>query len=126
MAERPMPDRRQTVRRKVRIGSTKVYFDTGLYDDGTIGELFIVVEKTGADSRWYYDEIARLASKLLQHGCPLEQVAEGWLGTRGKICGTVYGDPQIKMATSVLDYIGRHLLVAKCGRLDLAHVKGQP
>jgi len=123
MAERPMPNRRETVRRKVRIGNTKVYFDMGQYPDGTIGELFIVVEKTGADSRWYYDEIARLASKLLQYGCPLDQVAEGWLGTKGKICGAVKGDEKIKMATSVLDFIGRHLLVYHCGRGELGHIR---
>lgn len=123
MAERPMPNRRKTVRRKVRIGGTKVYFDMGQYEDGTIGELFIVVERTGSEERWFFDEVARLASKLLQHGCPLDQVAEGWLGTKGKICGVVRGDEKIMMATSVLDFLGRHLLIYHCGRADLAHAK---
>jgi ribonucleoside-diphosphate reductase alpha chain len=123
MSETPLPDRRRTVRQKLRIGGTKVYCDLGMYDDGTPGEVFIVVERTGAERRFLYDETARLASKLLQHGCSLEHVAEGWLGTRGQPAGPVQGHPRIKHATSVLDLIARYLLVDYCGREDLAHVK---
>ncbi len=41
-AERPMPDRRETMRQRVTISGEKVYVDCGLYEDGTIGEVFIV------------------------------------------------------------------------------------
>ncbi len=123
----PLPVRRQTVRQKVRIGGTKLYVDVGFYPDGRPGEVFIVAEKTGAERRWHYDEIARLASKLIQRGASLEEVAEGWLWTRGKICGPVQGHPQIKSATSMLDFVARMLLVDYCGRTDLAHMeKGTP
>lgn len=122
MIERPMPDRRETVRQRVTIAGRKIYVDVGLYEDGSPGELFIVLQKTGAEQRWLYDEIARLSSKLLQHGCPLEHVAEGWLGTRGTIAGPVVGHERIKNATSVLDFTARMLLVDYCKRDDLAHV----
>jgi len=123
--ERPMPDRRDCVTSRVKIGACKLYITIGFYDPERtqIGELFIVLEKTGAERRWMMDEIARLASKLLQRGHPLEQMAEMWLGTKAELCGPVQGDDRIKNCTSVLDYVGRHLLVYYCGREDLAHVK---
>lgn len=119
----PLSDRRNTIRQKAVISGQRVYLDVGLYEDGRPGEVFIVVEKTGSEVRWMFDEIARLASKLMQYGCPVEEVAEGWVGTKGKIAGPVTHDERIKNCTSVLDYVGRHLLVNFGGRDDLAHVK---
>lgn len=123
MSERVLPDRRNLVRQRAQVGNAKIYLDLGKYDDDTIGEMFIVVEKTGAERRWLYDEVARLSSKLLQHGCSLEQLAEGWLGTKGDQFGPVQGDDRIKNATSILDYCARHILVNYADRDDLAHVK---
>lgn len=119
----PLSDRRNTIRQKAVINGRRVYLDVGLYEDGRPGEVFIVVEKTGSEVRWMFDEIARLASKLMQYGCPLEEVAEGWVGTKGKIAGPVTHDERIKNCTSVLDYVGRHLLVNFGGRDDLAHIR---
>lgn len=119
----PLSDRRNTIRQKAVVNGRRVYLDVGLYEDGRPGEVFIVVEKTGSEVRWMFDEIARLASKLMQCGCPLEEVAEGWVGTKGKIAGPVTHDDRIKNCTSVLDYVGRHLLVNFGGRDDLAHVR---
>lgn len=112
-----------STRHKVRINGEKIYLDVGFYDDEKteIGELFIVVQKTGAEMRSLIDEMARLASKLLQHGCSVEDFAQSWLGIKGTPCGPVQGDPRIKNATSLRDYIARHLLVHYCGRDDLAH-----
>lgn len=125
MTERPLPNRRECLRQKAVIGGVKVYLDIGLHDDGQPGEVFIVVEKTGAQQRWMFDELARLASKLLQQGCPLEEVAQGWLGTKGTPSGPVQGDSRIKNCTSLLDYVARVLLIHYAGREDLAHVKGE-
>jgi ribonucleoside-diphosphate reductase alpha chain len=125
MSETPLPDRRESVTHRVTIGSCKMYITLGFYDaeKTRVGELFIALEKTGAERRWMMDEIARLASKLLQRGAPVEEVAEMWLGTKAELGGPVRGDDQIKNCTSVLDYVARHLLVTYCGREELAHVK---
>jgi len=122
MTDRPMPDRRETQRQKVKIAGKRIYVDVGFYEDGTVGEVFLVLENTGANTRWLVDEIARLSSKLIQHGCPVEQIAEGWLGTKGTPCGPVQEHDRIKNCTSVLDFVARHLLVEFCGREELAHV----
>lgn len=124
--ERPMPNRRQSVTHRVKIGRFKVYLTIGFYDKARteVGEIFVALEKTGAERRWLMDEISRLASRLLQRGATLEEVAESWIGTKAEeLAGPVQGDDRIKNCTSVLDYIGRHLLVHYCGREELAHVK---
>ncbi len=117
-----LPHRRATVRQAVKIAGQRVYVDVGLRPDGMAGELFLIIERTGSERRWLFDESARLASKLLQYGCPIDELAEGWLGTRGSPNGVVQGDARIKMCSSVLDYVGRHLLIYFCERHDLAHV----
>lgn len=125
MTERQLPDRRENVTQRVSIGSAKIYLTIGFFDEGDVGEIFLALEKTGSERRWLYDEVARLASKLIQHGCPLEMVLEAWLGTKGRPAGPVRGDDRIKNCTSILDYVARTLLVAYCGREDLAHIKSQ-
>lgn len=117
-----LPSRRATIRQAVKIAGARVYLDVGLYPDATAAELFITIERTGSERRWLFDESSRLASKLLQRGCPVDELADGWLGTRGAPSGAVQGDERIKFCTSILDYVARYLLVYFCGRDDLAHV----
>jgi len=125
MSETPLPDRRESVTHRVKIGACKIYLTVGFYDaeKTRVGEIFIALAKTGAERRWMMDEIARLASKLLQGGAPLEEIGEMWLGTKAELGGPVQGDDRIKNCSSLLDYVARHLLVNYCGREELAHVK---
>lgn len=122
-----LPARRETTRLKVRIGGTKLYLDLGFYPEPkAIGEMFIVVERTGGHERFLLDELARMTSLAVQYGAPLEDLMEGWLGTKGKIAGPVEGDERIKFATSALDYVARHVLCHYYGRAELAHVQEAP
>lgn len=124
MTEHALPNKRECVTHRVKIGRIKLYVTVGFYDDGRVGELFLALEKTGSERRWMMDEIARLVSKLLQRGASVDEIGEMWLGTKSsEICGPVQGDDRIKNCTSVLDYVARHLLVHYCDRDDLAHVK---
>lgn len=122
--EQALPNKRECVTHRVKIGPIKLYVTVGFYDDGRVGELFLALEKTGSERRWLMDEVARLASKLLQRGATVDEVSEMWLGTKSELGGPVQGDARIKNCTSVLDYVARHLLVTYAGREDLAHVKG--
>jgi ribonucleoside-diphosphate reductase alpha chain len=56
----------------------------------------------------------------LQHGVPLEEYTDAFVFTRFEPNGMVSGNPQIKMATSVIDYIFRELAISYLGRHDLA------
>ena len=58
----------------------------------------------------------------LQHGVPLEEYVDAFTFTRFEPNGIVTGNRNIKMATSVIDYIFRELAINYLGRHDLAQV----
>lgn len=128
MTRQAMPPRRNNVTQRVKIDGCRFYLTIGFTDNAntTIGEVFIVCQKSGAQERALFDEIARSASKRLQLGESLEELAESWLGMKMKPAGTVTGDEHVKMCSGPLDWCGRHLLIHYCGRTDLSHAKGKP
>jgi ribonucleoside-diphosphate reductase alpha chain len=120
---RRMPDRRSGYTQKAVIGGHKVYLRTGEYNDGTLGEIFIDMHKEGAAFRSLMNNFAIAVSLGLQHGVPLEEYVEAFTFTRFEPNGPVVGHENIKMATSILDYIFRELAVSYLGRYDLAQVQ---
>ncbi len=120
---RKMPDRRGGYTQKAVIGGHKVYLRTGQYDDGTIGEIFVDMHKEGAAFRSLMNNFAIAVSLGLQHGVPLEEYVDAFTFTRFEPNGPVIGHENIKMATSILDYIFRELAVSYLGRYDLAQVQ---
>ncbi|MBV8636859.1 MAG: vitamin B12-dependent ribonucleotide reductase [Candidatus Eremiobacteraeota bacterium] len=120
---RRMPERRSGYTQKAVIGGHKVYIRTGEYDNGQLGEIFIDMHKEGAAFRSLMNNFAIAVSLGLQHGVPLEEYVEAFTFTRFEPNGPVVGHQNIKMATSLLDYIFRELAVSYLGRYDLAHVQ---
>jgi ribonucleoside-diphosphate reductase alpha chain len=120
---RRMPDRRGGYTQKAVVGGHKVYLRTGNYDDGSIGEIFVDMHKEGAAFRSLMNNFAIAVSLGLQHGVPLEEYVDAFTFTRFEPNGPVQGHENIKMATSILDYIFRELAVSYLGRYDLAQVQ---
>ncbi len=120
---RRMPDRRGGYTQKAIVGGHKVYLRTGEYDDKSIGEIFIDMHKEGAAFRSLMNNFAIAVSLGLQHGVPLEEYVDAFTFTRFEPNGPVVGHANIKMATSILDYIFRELAVSYLGRYDLAQVQ---
>jgi ribonucleoside-diphosphate reductase alpha chain len=120
---RPMPSRRRGVTQEAKVGGHKIYLRTGEYSDGTLGEIFIDMHKEGASFRSMMNCFAIAISKGLQYGVPLEEFVDTFTFTRFSPHGPVTGHQNIKLATSVLDYVFRSLGVEYLGRNDLAHVK---
>ncbi len=120
---RRMPERRSGYTQKAIIGGHKVYLRTGEYENGQLGEIFIDMHKEGAAFRSLMNNFAIAVSLGLQHGVPLEEYVEAFTFTRFEPNGPVVGHQNIKMATSLLDYIFRELAVSYLGRYDLAHVQ---
>jgi ribonucleotide reductase alpha subunit len=120
---RRMPDRRGGYTQKAIVGGHKVYLRTGEYDDKSIGEIFIDMHKEGAAFRSLMNNFAIAVSLGLQHGVPLEEYVDAFTFTRFEPNGPVQGHANIKMATSILDYIFRELAVSYLGRYDLAQVQ---
>ena len=120
---RRMPDRRGGYTQKAVVGGHKVYLRTGEYKDETLGEIFIDMHKEGAAFRSLMNNFAIAVSLGLQHGVPLEEYVDAFTFTRFEPNGPVVGHQNIKMATSILDYIFRELAVSYLGRYDLAQVQ---
>jgi len=122
---RRLPDRRAGYTQKARIGNHKIYLRTGEYEDGSLGEIFLDMHKEGAAFRSMTNCFAIAVSLGLQHGVPLEEFVDAFTYTRFEPSGMVEGNPHLKMATSIIDYIFRELAISYLGRSDLGHVKNE-
>jgi ribonucleoside-diphosphate reductase alpha chain len=120
---RKLPNRRGGYTQKAQVGNHKVYLRTGEYDDGSLGEIFIDMHREGAAFRSLMNCFAIAVSLGLQHGVPLEEYVDAFVFTRFEPSGMVTGHDNIKMATSVIDYIFRELGLSYLGRTDLVQVK---
>jgi ribonucleoside-diphosphate reductase alpha chain len=80
------------------------------------------MHKEGAAFRSLMNCFAISVSMGLQHGIPLETFVEQFTFTRFEPQGNVTGDPHVKLATSIVDYIFRNLGINYCDRVELAHV----
>ncbi|MEA2552795.1 MAG: ribonucleoside-diphosphate reductase alpha chain [Fimbriimonadaceae bacterium] len=118
-----MPGRRRGYTQKARVGGHKVYLRTGEFEDGTLGEIFIDMHREGAAFRSLMNCFAISISLGLQYGVPLEEFVEAFVFTRFEPNGSVQGHENIKMSTSVIDYIFRELAMSYLGRYDLVQVK---
>ena len=104
-----MPFRRAGYTQKAKIGGHSVFLRTGEYEDGRLGEIFIDMHKEGAAFRSLMNCFAIAVSLGLQYGVPLEEYVDAFVFTRFEPNGLVFGNPYIKMTTSVIDYIFREL-----------------
>jgi ribonucleoside-diphosphate reductase alpha chain len=123
---RQLPLRRRGFTQEARVGGHKIYLRTGEYEDGTLGEIFIDMHKEGAAFRGLMNCFAIAISKGLQYGVPLEEFVETFTFTRFAPHGQVQGHPNIRLATSVVDYVFRALGLEYLRRTDLVHVKPAP
>lgn len=123
MARKKLPDRRDHITQRVRIGGKRTLY-LSMDDAVSPNEIFLRIRgDAGSEKVCLYDVIARLVSLAIQEGVTIEAIAERLEGTRMDPSGPVGGDDRIKMCLGTLDYVGRWLLVNCCGREDLAHVK---
>ncbi|MGV3614372.1 MAG: vitamin B12-dependent ribonucleotide reductase [Fimbriimonas sp.] len=120
---RTLPGRRKGYTQKARVGGHKVYLRTGEFEDGSLGEVFIDMHREGAAFRSLMNCFAIAVSLGLQYGVPLEEFTEAFVFTRFEPNGSVQGHENIKMSTSVIDYIFRELALSYLGRTDLVQVK---
>lgn len=120
---RKLPFRRKGYTQKAKIGTHSVYLRTGEYENGQLGEIFIDMHKEGAAFRSLMNCFAISISLGLQHGVPLDEFVDAFVYTRFEPNGVVVGNPNIKMSTSIIDYIFRELAVTYLDRNDLAHIE---
>ncbi len=116
-----LPKKRAGITQEARIGGHKVYVRTGDYETGELGEIFIDMHKEGAAYRSMMNCFAIAVSLGLQYGVPLQEYVDVFTFTRFEPQGPV-DHPNIKFATSIVDYIFRLLAMEYLGRHDLVQV----
>lgn len=117
-----LPGKRDGFTQKAKIDGHTIFVRTGEYTDGTLGEIFIDMQKEGASFRSLLNCFAIAVSIGLQYGVPLEEFVEKFIFTRFEPSGLV-DHPNIRNSTSVIDYIFRLLALEYLGREDLVQIK---
>lgn len=106
---RRMPRTRQSITHKFLIGGHEGYITAGMYDDGTVGEIFLTdIGKEGSTLRGMMNSFATAISIALQYGVPLQKLVEKFGYMRFEPEG-VTGNTEIPFAKSLPDYIMRWL-----------------
>lgn len=106
---RRMPTERKSVTAKVRFGGFRFYLTAGMYDDGTVGEIFVKdIGKEGSTIQGLLDGYATAISIALQYGTPVDVLARKFAARSFEPNGPT-DDPDIPSCTSLLDYIARWL-----------------
>ncbi len=103
-----LPDERQSITHKFRVGDQEGYITVGLYEDSRPGEIFVKIAKEGSTVSGLMDAVALLTSVTLQYGVPVEDLARKLKNTRFEPYGRT-NNPHIPWATSVVDYVFRWL-----------------
>ncbi|MBV9212625.1 MAG: vitamin B12-dependent ribonucleotide reductase, partial [Actinobacteria bacterium] len=106
---RRMPKERQSITHKFSIAGHEGYITAGMYEDGTVGEIFLTdIGKEGSTLRGMMNAFATSVSIALQYGVPLETLVRKFSYMRFDPEGAT-GNPEIPFAKSMPDYIMRWL-----------------
>ena len=105
---RKLPDERQALTHKFDIAGHEGYITVGLFEDGSPGEIFLVMAKEGSTISGFADAFAQAVSYALQYGVPLQVLVDKFSHVRFEPSGLTK-NPDIRLAKSIVDYIFRWL-----------------
>src|SRR5688572_61796 len=105
---RRLPDERKSITHKFSVAGHDGYLTVGMYEDGTPGEIFIVMAKAGSTLSGVMDSFATAVSLGLQHGVPLELYVSKFAHVRFEPHGFTKNS-DIPIAKSIVDYLFRWL-----------------
>ncbi|MFC7715507.1 vitamin B12-dependent ribonucleotide reductase [Nonomuraea recticatena] len=105
---RRMPNSRPSVTTRFTVGGAKGYMTASSYPDDGLGEVFLKMSKQGSTLAGVMDAFSVAMSIGLQYGVPLETYVSKFVNMRFEPAGMT-DDPDVRMATSVMDYIFRRL-----------------
>lgn len=105
---RKPPKERKSITQHITVSDFDGYLHAGMYEDGSLCEIFLTASKEGSTVSGLLDSWAIAISHALQYGDPLEDLVKKYSGMRFEPCGPT-GNPEIPICTSVVDYIMRWL-----------------
>lgn len=121
--KRPLPAKRSGITVAAKIaGKHQLWLRTGEYPDGKLAEIFIDMYKEGSAFSSMLNMFAISISMGLQHGVPLEKLVDNFTFTRFEPAGMT-DHPNVKICTSVIDFVFRVLGMEYLGRTDFVQVK---
>ncbi len=103
-----LPKSRPSRTTSFTVGGAEGYMTAGSYPDNGLGEVFLKLGKQGSTLAGVMDAFSIAVSIALQYGVPLEQFVEKFTNMRFEPSGMT-DDPDVRMASSVIDYIFRRL-----------------
>jgi len=103
-----LPKKRTSVTTSFSVAGAEGYMTAGMYEDGSLGEVFLKLGKQGSTLAGVMDAFSIGISLALQHGVPLETYIQKFTNMRFEPAGMT-DDPDIRLAQSVMDYIFRRL-----------------
>ncbi len=103
---RKLPDERHSITHKFDIAGHEGYITVGLFEDGTPGEIFLVMAKEGSTISGFADAFAQAVSYALQYGVPLQALVDKFSHARFEPSGMTK-NPEVRFAKSIVDYIFR-------------------
>jgi ribonucleoside-diphosphate reductase alpha chain len=103
-----LDNERDSITHKFSIGGHEGYITVGKYADGAPGEIFIKMAKEGSTLSGIMDAFALSVSIALQYGVPPRALVDKFVNSRFEPSGYT-GNPKIRYAKSVVDYLGRWL-----------------
>jgi ribonucleoside-diphosphate reductase alpha chain len=107
---RELPRIRNSKTIQFRVADLKGFVTVGEFEDGAPGEIFITAAKMGSTLAGLMDVFARSVSYGLQYGVPLKAYVRGMSNTNFAPFGAT-DDPEVRSATSIVDYIFRRLAI---------------
>ena len=105
-----LPRTRNSKTFSFRVADCRGFATVAEYEDGRPGELFLNVSKQGSTLAGIMDSFAISVSHGLQYGVPLRAFVETFTNRRFEPAGMT-DDPDIRIATSLVDYIFRKLAI---------------
>jgi ribonucleoside-diphosphate reductase alpha chain len=105
---RRLPKKRSATVTRFSVGGSEGYMTASTYPDGGVGEVFLKLGKQGSTLAGVMDAFSVAISVSLQYGVPLEKWVEKFTNMRFEPAG-ITDDPDIRMVSSVMDYIFRRL-----------------
>ncbi|GAA2255726.1 vitamin B12-dependent ribonucleotide reductase [Actinomadura luteofluorescens] len=105
---RRLPKQRPATVTRFSVAGAEGYMTASSYPDDGVGEVFLKLGKQGSTLAGVMDAFSMAISISLQYGVPLETWVEKFTNMRFEPAGMT-DDPDIRMATSVMDYIFRRL-----------------
>ncbi len=105
---RRLPKNRTASVTSFAVAGAEGYMTASKYPDDGVGELFLKLGKQGSTLAGVMDAFSMAISISLQYGVPLEKWVEKFTNMRFEPAG-ITDDPDIRIASSVLDYVFRRL-----------------